>query len=179
MLEGVIWLQANAADGAPVPTPAVELWLLIAWTLLPVTIPLAVRAFEPDHRRQQAMSALARVASAPGIPGHLVDGVGHHRRRRATPPCVLRPFAGWLLVIPYGAATCLPMVLSSQGFVRFVGVAIAASMAVTILVDARAFSSIWCFFAAASAWRSMCTTPGSGHSGAKPWPTSPPGGIGP
>ena len=149
LLEGTVWLQVNGADGAPVRTPAVELWLLIAWTLLPVMIPLAVRAFEPDHRRRQVMLALAVVGLGTGASlgiwsmmwATTVVADQHHLVYTV-------PFLGWLVVIPYGAATCLPMLASTHRFVCLFGMGIASSMAATIAVDGRAFTSIWCFFAA-------------------------------
>ena len=54
----------------------------------------------------------------------------------------------WLLAFPYVAATCLPLVLSSQRFVLWFGVAMTLAMGASAAVDAVNFASVWCFFAA-------------------------------
>lgn len=151
VLEGIVWDQLEHSGQSAIRTPAVEMWLLIAWLVLPIWVPLAVRLFEPDERRRRLMLGLAAIGVV--IAGYLavhsfvamttvrVDG---HHLDYATPA---QP--GWMLAIPYIAAACLPMVLSSYRFVVNFGVALLGSLAITLMVNARALSSVWCFFAAA------------------------------
>jgi hypothetical protein len=123
VLEGVVWRQLEQSAHVAVRTPAVELWLLIAWLVLPIWVPLAVRWFEPDAETAVRISGHHLVYTLPVEPG-------------------------WPLAIPYVAATCLAMILSSHRFVVAFGLALLGSLAVTALMDARALSSVWCFFAA-------------------------------
>lgn len=150
LLEGVIWDQIERSGGNSVRSPAVELWLLIAWLVFPIWVPLSARLFEPDERRRRWMLALAGVGVLIG--GYLaVESMlsstaavvnGHHLE------FAIDHGPGWLLAIPYVAATCLPLLLSSHRFVVAFGAVMTISMAATALLDSRAFSSVWCFFAA-------------------------------
>lgn len=150
ILEGVVWTQLEQSGQASIRTPAVELWLLIAWAVLPVYVPLAVRRFEPDPDRRRAMLVLCLVGVAIAtfmtvesmVNQATASSVLHHVQY------AIPVHPGWPLAIPYVAATCLPLVLSSQRFVVVFGVIMTASMAFTAATDAMAFSSVWCFFAA-------------------------------
>jgi len=150
LLEGVIWTQLDESGRASLRTPAVQLWLLIAWLVLPIWVPLAVRMFEPDERRRRWMLGLAFVGAAIGVflavqsvlsssgvqayQNHLEYGI---------------PVApSWLLAMPYVLATCIPLLISSQPFVRVFGVAMVVSMGVTAGLAAKSFSSVWCYLAA-------------------------------
>ncbi len=149
ILEGVIWTQLDDTGGS-IRTPAVVLWLFIAWTLLPIGIPLAVSLFEPDRVRRRVMYCLAALGAAIGLvlfvalmsSGTTADVQGHHVRYHLA----LEP--GWVVALSYVAATCLPLLLSSRRFVVWFGIALTTSMAVTVAVNTLAFSSVWCFFAA-------------------------------
>jgi hypothetical protein len=150
MLEGLIWNQIEASGEVAVRTPAVELWLLVAWLLLPIWVPLSVRRFEPDARRRRAMTGLAGLGAVTG--GYLAIEsmvsattvqVAHHHLEYAIP---VHP--GWPIAVPYVAATCLALLLSSHRFVVMFGGALLVAMVSTAILDARSFSSVWCFFAA-------------------------------
>ena len=67
LVEGVIWGQVEAAAPHHVRTPAVGLWLLFAWVLLPVWVPAAVALVEPDPRRRRALTGLAAVGGTVSV----------------------------------------------------------------------------------------------------------------
>ena len=149
LLEGMVWLRLDAGHSATIHDPAVAAWLLIAWTILPMWVPLSVARFEPDAARRRAMQGLAVVGGFVGVglfavgwsnstavtidQHHLVYSLG------------LNP---WIAGVPYVAATCGALLLSSHRFVRRFGGALVVSLALTLVVAAVAFSSVWCFFAA-------------------------------
>ena len=54
VLEGVVWMQVEDAGAVAIRTPAVAVWLFVAWLVLPVFVPLAGAGFEPDAQRQRA-----------------------------------------------------------------------------------------------------------------------------
>ena len=149
LLEAAIWTQVEAA-GEAVRTPAVVIWLGIAWLLLPIGIPLAVRLFEPDPGRRRLMLALAVCGAVIGgvltvgsIGWSTSAGLSHDHLEYALP---IRP--GWVLSAPYVVVTCGALLASSQRFVVAFGAALFGSMALSTVMDAREFSSVWCFFAA-------------------------------
>ena len=150
LLEARVWTQLEASGLEQIRTPAVAAWILIAWLVLPIYIPLSVRWFEPEARRRRVMAALAVVGAVTGIvlavqsmSGPVSVAVHGHHLQYLLP---LRP--GWLLSAPYVAATCGALLVSSHRFVVAFGVALLIGLAVTMVVDATAFSSVWCFFAA-------------------------------
>ncbi len=151
ILEGVIWSQLDhEPTGTAIRSPAVIAWLLIAWTLFPILVPVAVSLFEPDPRRRRMMYSLAALGAAIGVvllvtsivKGATVQVDQHHLRYNLS----LDPT--WVFALPYVAATCLPMLLSSHRFVVVFGIVLTASMALTVALSAWAFTSVWCFFAA-------------------------------
>jgi hypothetical protein len=150
LLEGVVWRQLDDAAGAALRTPAVVAWLVIAWTVVPVWVPLSASLFEPDRRRRRIMHGLTALG---GVVGAFLLYVSSHdqvtvviERHHLRYDFPLHP--GWMVSATYVAATCLALVLSSHRFVVIFGVAMTAAMAVTTAMNAFAFSSVWCFFAA-------------------------------
>jgi hypothetical protein len=149
LLEGAVWLHLDAGDPTSIHDPAAAAWLLIAWTVLPVWVPLAVARFEPDRIRRRAMYGLAAIGAvvgvwlfAAGLAGSTTVTVDEHH-------LVYTLAAGLgVLAVPYVLATCGSMLLSTHRFVVMFGVALVTSMAATLVVAAVAFSSVWCFFAA-------------------------------
>lgn len=149
-VEGVVWQQMEQTGEVGLRSPAVSIWLVFAWLLLPIWVPVSVSWFEPDARRRRWMRWLAVLGAATGIylfATSVVDAatviVSAHRLQYQLP---YHP--GWLLALPYVAATCLPLLLSSHRFVNWFGVAMVVSMGVSTMIAARQFSSVWCFFAA-------------------------------
>jgi hypothetical protein len=149
LLEGMVWLRLDAGDPATIHDPAVAAWLLIAWAILPLWVPLSVARFEPDRARRRAVQALAVLGGAVGIwlfaagwAGQTTVTVDHHHLVYGVG---VNP---WLVGVLYVAATCGSLLLSSHRFVKLFGLALVGSMALTLAVAAVAFSSVWCFFAA-------------------------------
>jgi hypothetical protein len=150
LLEGVAWRQLDDTAAAAIRTPAVVAWLVIAWTLLPVWVPLSVSLFEPDRRRRRIMHGLAVLGAVVGafllyvsFHDQVTVMIEQHHLRYDFP---LHP--GWMVSATYVAATCLALVLSSHRFVVVFGLAMTVAMVVTTAMNAYAFSSVWCFFAA-------------------------------
>jgi len=150
LIEGVVWHQLNDAGGGPVRTAAVVVWLFIAWTLWPAYVPWAASCVEPDRGRRRLMQAAAVLGAALGavlLVASVVDGSeataahGHIDYSFPLP-------GGEVFAAVYVAVTCGSLLVSSRRFLRLFGVALAVAMAVTLLLDAWAFSSLWCYLAA-------------------------------
>jgi hypothetical protein len=151
LLEGVVWQQLDAAGATRLRSPAVELWLVFAWVLLPLWVPVAVGLVEPDRARQRLMRGLTALGAVVAttlslvsykasvqaviVSGHLSYVVPD---RRLAPP----------VVAAYVVVTCGPPLLSSHRTLRAWGVALSISMAATAVLQNRGFASVWCYFAA-------------------------------
>jgi Family of unknown function (DUF6629) len=150
LLEGAVWDQLDASGQAAIRTPAVEAWLLIAWLVLPVWVPIAVLLCEPDEGRRRWLLVLVVVGS--GIGAYLAfESVAAQTTVSAADNHLhyaLPMQHGWVLGLPYVAATCGALLLSSHRFVVTFGGALFVTMGAAAVLYASGFSSVWCFFAA-------------------------------
>ena len=151
-VEGMLWLALGAGhDGAAVDT-LVIVFLLFAKVLWPTLVPMATVLVEPDLRRRRLMLVLLAAGAAVG--GYFLwsiltfgasarIGLGHIVYGG-------EPQAPVAVQVAYFAVTCLTALLSSFPAVRwFAGIVIVGSLT-SYHVYWEAFSSVWCFFAAAA-----------------------------
>jgi hypothetical protein len=146
LIESQIWARSPGA-GAVLRGTAVTAWTVIAFVVLPVFVPLVLLIAERERRRIQyataavglAVAAFMGVAVGSGVhatdDGHVMDyGVG----------------VPWLPVflVGYLVATCVPFLTSHEPTTRELGVALLLGAALAALIDAVAFASVWCAFAA-------------------------------
>jgi len=150
LVEAVVW-WGLAGDVAPATGRlATQAYLGFALCVLPVLVPSAVRAAEPEGRRRQAMLALGVIGAALAVVylAQLVHGPvdvrieGHHLAYQ------LHLRHGGLLAATYGLVACAPSLLSShRGVVRF-GVANLAAVVALAWLQSSALTSLWCAWAA-------------------------------
>lgn len=149
-IEGALWTQLDDPGVTAVHGPAVHAWLLFAWVLLPVWVPLAVALAERDDRRRRVQWALLGVGIATAgflfVQSQLnqvdVTVLGTHLEYRV-------PWSpAWLPLVPYVVATCGAPITSSHAFIRLFGVTNLVALAVTLEIASQQLSSVWCFFAA-------------------------------
>jgi len=152
-VEGFTWLEFDSGSARVLEGgPTIWIYTLIAFVLWPVYIPFAVGMLEPDRRRR-------RVIAACGVLGVTASGYFLVSLLSQTPTAhVLEhgiayyTHGPWLTeaTVPYIFAAIVPCLVSSIVRLRVVGViwAISAVLAM-VLVNANAFASTWCFFAAA------------------------------
>lgn len=149
-LEGISWLELGDSTHAVLDGWGVQYWILFAWALLPTWVPLAVLLIEPFEAKRRQMVPLLVIGAVlslfmatqvvrrgveVSVAGHALDYV--------------LPFSpAWLLAVPYVMATCLAPFVSSWRYVRWFGVGNIVAMSAAALIEAAAYSSIWCTFAA-------------------------------
>jgi hypothetical protein len=149
-LEGWTWLQLNDRAGAALSGWGVHLWVLYAWALLPLWVPVAVWLIEPDEKRRRVMVPLMIIGGAlmvfmltqvfrPTVEVAVIESNLDY---------VLPYQHASLLAIPYVLATCLTPTLSTMPFVRIFGIGNFLAMSAAALIAAADYSSIWCTFAA-------------------------------
>jgi hypothetical protein len=155
--ETLVWwgLQGHvsAGVGAGVGHVATWVYLLFAFVVLPIYVPVAVLALEPAGRRRSIVAGFAALGAvvssvllAAMLSGPVTATLGHHHIGYG----IGLP-AGFLVTAAYVVATCGPMVFSGYrrlflfGVVNLVAVAVLARLAVS------GFTSLWCGWAAVTA----------------------------
>jgi hypothetical protein len=149
LVEAVVWWGLE--DQAPYRTEraAVWLYLVIAFGVIPLLVPLAAAQLEPaaDRARMAWFAVAGAVAAAvllhAVVTGPVVARVeGYHVDYRVD------LWHGGVVVGLYVLATCGALLASRHAHVRRYG---AVNLAVVVLltwVDQRAFISLWCVWAA-------------------------------
>ncbi len=148
--EGFVWLGLEGETSASVGRAAMYVYLVFAWALLPLLAPLAIFLVEPLRRRRQLIAPMVLLGGVVGvllaerlvaqtvtayIQGHVIEYFGGGG-------------AGGALTASYVVATCGAFLLSSRAYIRWFGVANAAAVAVLVVVQAQALTSLWCVWAA-------------------------------
>jgi hypothetical protein len=147
--EGFVW---HDLDGGSTHTggPAVYVYLLFAWVLIPVVVPLAILLLEPNGRARPRLAGLVVLGAITAVylSSSLLSGDVSAQARGHT---VLYGGAGRYADVAtalYIVATCGAPLLSSYRFVRWFGIANLVAVAAIATVQAEGLTSIWCSWAA-------------------------------
>lgn len=149
-LEGFTWLELDGHTERVLTTWGVHYWILFAWALLPTWVPLAVWLIERDRNRRRllvpfvVMGVLlsAFMAWRTLRDGTEVSVVGHSLNYEL-------PFEpSWILAFPYVTVTCIAPWISTWKYVRWFGIGNFFAMSIAAIIQAAAYSSVWCTLAA-------------------------------
>ena len=150
LVEAAVWQGLTGDISASTGRDAMWLYLVIALVVLPVFVPVAVRAVEPDARRRRTMGYLAVLGTA--LAGVYVIVMlqssvdvridGNHLIYD------LNLDHGGLLAGIYALAACAPPMLSSERRIAAFGLANLAAVVVLVWVERSALTSLWCAWAA-------------------------------
>ena len=145
-----LWLQGHVPRG--IGHVALWAYLLIAFVVLPVFVPLAVIALEPTRRRKLMMvpfaltgTVIAVILFAAMARGPVSVNLAPHHLSYG-----IRVSDGLLIIALYVVAVCGPLLMSGYrnvvvfGAVNFVAVIVIARLTIS------GFASIWCAWAAVS-----------------------------
>lgn len=148
-IEGVLWLNQDGALPDAYKAVAVPAYVLLAYVLWPMLVPLAAYRAEPERRRQWII--LICLAIGLGVGLRLALGLLQGPVDVSATCCSLVYHVeapDWLLA-PYLVAVSIPFLVSSLRSLVLFGVGITISCAVAALTaSAATFPSVWCFFAA-------------------------------
>ena len=150
LAEGVTWRLLQGEDVVSCTGPSVRAWVLFAWVLLPVWIPLAVAVAEPDAARRRSMLwmlGLALAAAPLWLGQALAFGVHASRADWSLEYPMPDPGLSWLVVL-YVLVTLVPPLRSSWPWLRALGVAGTVMAVVALVANWWAWPSLWCFGAA-------------------------------
>jgi hypothetical protein len=149
LVEAVVWLGLDGRLADAVVRPAAWVYLAIAFGVLPVLVPTAVRSIEPgSNPRINALVAATGIAAATVLMYSLVRGPveatieGHHIAYR------VELWHGGLIVALYVIATCGALLVSSDRDVRRFGATNVVAVVLLAWLDQSAFISLWCTWAA-------------------------------
>lgn len=147
--EGFVWRELDA--GATHATgPAVYAYLVFAWILIPVLVPLAIMALEPPGRTRRRIGVfvgIGTVAAAYLSASLLAGDVWAHPAGHTVLYGGVGRYADAATAL-YIVATCGAPLLSSHRLVRGFAVANVVAVGVIATVQARGLTSIWCSWAA-------------------------------
>jgi hypothetical protein len=148
--EAFVWLGLQGHVPTSVGRAALWIYLLIAFVLLPIGIPLAVRAFEPNLRRRRLMMPFVAAGMLVGayllyviVRGPIDAQLGHFHLAYSAPIS-----HGLLVVGLYVAAVCGALLLSSYRHVVIFGALNLIAVAILARLTIDGFASLWCAYAA-------------------------------
>jgi hypothetical protein len=145
-----LWLQGHVPRG--IGHVALWAYLLIAFVVLPVFIPLAVIALEPTRRRKQLMAPFALIGTAVAVTlfAAMVRGPVGVRLAPYHLSYSIRLSDGFAIVALYVVAVCGPLLVSGYRNVVIFGVVNLVAVIIIAKLTVSGFASVWCGWAAVS-----------------------------
>jgi hypothetical protein len=150
VIEAFVWLGLQGHVPHDVERVALWAYLLIAFVVLPIFVPLAVLSSEPLRRRQRAMAPFV-------VLGIAVAGVLLAAMLRGPVDVRLRPYHlayaihlshGGVIVGLYVLAACGTLLLSSRRYIVTFGVFNLVAVGIIAWLTIDGFASVWCGWAA-------------------------------
>ena len=150
LVEAFVWEGLTGGVAASTGRAAMWVYLAFALVVLPVYVPFAVRAVEPDARRRRAMARLG--VAGVGLAGVYLLGLLYApvdvRIEERHLAYVLHIEYGGLLAGIYAVVACAPPMLSSDRRIALFGMTNLAAVVVLVWVESSTLTSLWCAWAA-------------------------------
>jgi len=152
VVEGALWLTLPVAPDGPVSTTLTYSFLLFAKAFWPFFVPFAVLLVEPESIRRRVLIALCGIGTGVAIfflgsiltYNHSAHILGGHVVYSA------EPHLSETVRLAYLLTTCIAPMFSSYRAVQLLGLIVTAGSVITFFFYWDAFTSVWCFFAAAA-----------------------------
>ena len=151
-IEALVWLWLQGHVPHAIGHVALWAYLLIAFVVLPVFIPLAVIALEPTRRRKQLMAPFALIGTAVAVTllAAMIRGPVGVRLAPYHLSYSIRLPDGFAIVALYVVAVCGPLLVSGYRNVVIFGVVNLVAVIVIAKLTISGFASVWCGWAAVS-----------------------------
>ena len=152
LIEALVWLWLQGHLPRGVGQAALWAYLLIAFVVLPIFVPLAVIALEPTTRRKAMMAPFA-------VTGTVIAAILFAAMVRGPVGVKLAPYHlsysirvpdGLAIIALYVVAVCVPLLMSGYRNVVIFGVANLVAVVVIARLTISGFASVWCAWAAVS-----------------------------
>jgi hypothetical protein len=149
LVEAAVWYGLQGDAGATTLRVSRLVYLLLAFTVLPVLVPVAIGALDQAPRRRRSawfvglgasVAALLTWSLLRGPIGATIEG--HHIAYAVDLP------HGNIVVALYVLATCGPLLASAHRHIRWFGVVNVLAVGALAIVDRDALVSLWCAWAA-------------------------------
>jgi hypothetical protein len=143
-----LWLQGHVPRG--IGHVALWAYLLIAFVVLPVYIPLAVIALEPTRRRKLLMAPFALIGTAIAVIllAAMVRGPVSVKLAPYHLSYSIRLSDGLAIVALYVVAVCGPLLVSGYRNVALFGIVNLVAVIIIARLTISGFASVWCGWAA-------------------------------
>jgi hypothetical protein len=153
LVEAFIWWGTDGRVPHTVGRAALWIYLLIAFVVLPILVPLAVVALEPTRRRRLQLAPFVLLGA--GVAAVLlnamlrapIDVIAHSYHLEYTSSIS----HGGVVVVLYIIAVCGALLFSGYRRIEIFGFANLAAIAVLAWVTLDGLPSLWCGYAALSA----------------------------
>ncbi|MDQ2757820.1 MAG: hypothetical protein M3Y71_14895 [Actinomycetota bacterium] len=150
LVETFVWWGLEGTVPSELGVVATWVYLLFAFGILPVYVPLAIRALEPRGPRRSVMTGFAVLGAvvATALLATMLRGpvtadlAGHHIAYR-----IDLPFAD-VVVGAYVVATCASALASGYHQIAIFGAVNLGAVAVIAVLTVDGFASVWCGWAA-------------------------------
>jgi uncharacterized protein DUF6629 len=148
--EALVWWGQEGHVPAAVGRVAMWIYLLIAFVLLPVFVPIAVRAFEPSRLRRQLMVpfVVIGIVVAASLFAAMVRGPVGVTARPYHLAYSIHVSHGLFVICLYVVAVCGALLVSGHRNVVLFGVVNLVAVAVIARLTVDGFASVWCGWAA-------------------------------
>lgn len=145
-----LWLQGHLPRG--IGQVALWAYVLIAFAVLPIYVPVAVIALEPTRQRKLLMTPFAAIGAVTGtvLFAAMIRGPVGVRLAPYHLAYSVRLHDGFLITAVYVIAVCGPLLLSGYRHVAVFGIINLAAAVIIARLTASGFASVWCGWAALS-----------------------------
>ena len=152
--EGVVWSTIDGGHHG-VHRLAVNAFLAFAVVVWPVWLPYSLRRIEASPPRRRWLGALTALGVLVALYSAMLmvtlQPVAHVAGHSIV--YTYRPGSGLIpdelvCLLLYVMPTVVPFFVSTARLARTIGLALATSLVVTVIVQRDALTSVWCFFAA-------------------------------
>lgn len=148
--ESLVWWGLRGEVPHAVGAVATWVYLVVALTVVPVLVPIAIVRIEPTSRRRWFLAPfvlLGGIVAIVLLETMIRNGVSARQGSFHVGYSIgLRH--GVIVIGLYVVATCGALLLSSYRHVRIFGLANVAVVITLALLTADGFASLWCFYAA-------------------------------
>jgi len=150
LIEALVWLWLQGHVPRGIGHVALWAYLLIAFVVLPVFVPLAVIAVEPTRRRKLMMAPFAVLGAAIAVTllAAMVRGPVGVKLAPYHLSYSIRVSDGFLVVALCVVAVCGPLLVSGYRNVALFGVVNLVAVIVIARLTISGFASVWCGWAA-------------------------------
>jgi hypothetical protein len=152
-VETFVWWGADGTVPHTVARVALWVYLLVAFVVLPIVVPLAILTIEPTRARRARVApfvalggAVAIVLLAAMLRGPI--GATEHPYHLAYS---LRVPASTFVIACYVVAVCTPLLISGFRHVAVFGLVNLVAVVALLALTAGGFASLWCAYAAVTA----------------------------